>query len=185
MRQNRCLDTRSASAAENRISYSCSRKSNFLFLPIRKIDRVLNIEQLYHNAELWNGIAELSKSLEVHGKGWGMGGRDLEGVLMNLFSQSHDSTCYSAFKKNTRIVGNCTNADDSDEFLDKLKKLMNAEHVPSNKRLGRHLLVAHLTRNYASHQKGLSGKCLRENLGQIYNALMNTLFVLYAAYTKQ
>jgi hypothetical protein len=149
---------------------------------IRKINRALNIEQLYHNAELWNGITELSRSLEVYGKGWGFGGKDLEGVLRNLFSQY--STCYSTFKKNARI-NKCTAADDGREFLDKLTRLMNAEHVPSNKRLGRHLLVAHLTRNYASHQKGLSGKCLRQNLSQIYNALMNTLFVLHAAYKRQ
>jgi hypothetical protein len=150
---------------------------------IRKINKALNITKLYRNTEMWGGISDLAKSVEVYGRKW-HGGKYMENILDNFFSLS--SLKYSAWR--TQLTGKdskCTDANGSDAFLSKLAFLLSAKHVPADRRFGRHLLIAHLTRNFTSHHKGLTGKVLRENLGHIYSALINTLFVLYAAYKKQ
>lgn len=150
---------------------------------IRKINKALNIAKLYRNTEIWGGISDLARSVEVYGRKW-HGGRYMENILDNFFSLS--SLKYSAWRRQlTGKDSKCTDANGSDEFLTKLTYLLSAKNIPSDKRFGRHLLIAHLIRNYASHHKGLTGKPLRENLGNIYSALVNTLFVLYAVYKKQ
>lgn len=150
---------------------------------IRKINKALNISKLYRNTDMWGGISELARSVEVYGRIW-HGGAYMENILDNVFAMSNIK--YSAWR--TQLTGKdkkCTAANSGDDFLAKLSFLLSAKNIPSGKRFGRHLLIAHLTRNYASHHKGLTGKPLRENLGNIYSALINTLFVLYAVYKKQ
>ena len=148
---------------------------------IRKINRALNSKALFVNEEIWSGVCDLATSVEVHGKEW-LGGNKLEDVLSKLCSRL--SANYVSLKKGTDIA-NATNAKDAVDFMDKLTRIASLQHIPLENRCGRHLLIAHLVRNYTSHQKGLTDKILRENLGSIYGALINTLFVLYAVHKKQ
>ena len=149
---------------------------------IRKINRALNIPTLYHNTDMWGGISELARSVEVYGRKW-YGGKHMENILVKLFSES--SAKYADWRKQVTGKAKFTDVSSSEEFLDKLSLLLSEKHIPCDRRLGRHILVAHLTRNFTSHHRGLTGKMLRENLGYIYSGLINTMFVLYAGYKKQ
>lgn len=149
---------------------------------IRKINNALNIPKLYPNTDIWGGINELARSVEVYGRKW-FGGKHMENILNNLFSLS--SLRYADWKKQITGKAKFTDVSSSEEFVDKLSLLLSDNHVPCDKRLGRHILLAHLTRNYTSHHKGLTGKVLRKNLENIYNGLINTIFVFYAAYRNQ
>jgi hypothetical protein len=148
---------------------------------IRKIGKGYGDLGLWRNHEIWSGIGDLSKALEVHGKEW-IGGEDLNGVLSNLFAR--EAPDYESLKKLTDIP-KITYANTLADFLEKLTSLESASQIPVDRRCGRHLLVAHLTRNYASHQRGLTGKKLKQSFYKIYFALISTLFVIYAEYKKQ
>ena len=148
---------------------------------VRKLDKAYSDPGLWYDTEIWSGIRDLAISIEVHGKEW-HGGKKLDVVFRNLFSSPTHN--YDSLKKMTGI-DKFTDANDTKEFLSKLALVESLKQIPTDRRCGRHLLIAHLTRNYASHQKGLTGKNLRENLSKIYSALISTLLVLYAGYKKQ
>ncbi len=148
---------------------------------IRRINKVYSDPGLWRTHEIWSGIGDLSRAVEVHGKEW-IGGASLEGVLLNLLK--NETLDYKSLK-NLTGKPDITKANSSDDFLEKLALLASAAQIPNDRRYGRHLLVAHLTRNYASHQKGLARKKLNDNFYNIYFSLISTLFVIYARYRKQ
>jgi hypothetical protein len=148
---------------------------------IRKMDIALNSTGLFIDEEMWSGVRDFATSIEVHGKEW-LGGNNLEDVLGKLCSRFSEH--YGNLKTRANIP-NATNATDAADFIDKLTRIWSSPNIPVDRRCGRHLFIAQLVRNYTGHQKGLTGEVLRENLGNIYRALINTLFVLYAAYKKQ
>lgn len=139
---------------------------------IRKINKSYFENEIWRETEVWSGIRDLAISVEIHGKQW-IGGNKVNEVLVKCFPSSYD-----ALKKTTRIQ-KPTDASNSEEFIDKIKVIQKTV-TPTNGRCGVHLLIAHLTRNFTSHQKGLSNKHLQENLPAIYTSLLRTLFVLYA-----
>lgn len=142
---------------------------------IRKINKAYSDSGLWQDDEIWSGIRGLTVSLENHGKEW-FNGKTLDGVLTSLFPQD-----YRSLKK---ITGkdNVTFSHNTREFIDTLQSLENNSTIPVDRRCGRHLLVTHLVRNYASHLKGLSGNDLRKWLSLIYTSSVRTLFVAYARY---
>jgi hypothetical protein len=141
---------------------------------IRKINKFYFEDNIWRENEVWSAIRDLAVSLEVHGKQW-LGGDILDKVLTRLFP-----SLYDALKKKTGIP-KPTYATNSNEFLDKLDVIKKAM-TPADERCGGHLIIANLTRNFTSHQKGLSDKYLHENIPIIYSSLIGTLFVLYAKY---
>jgi len=150
---------------------------------IRKVNKAYGNPGLWQEDEIWSGIIDFSKSIEVHGKSW-IGGSKLDNVLTNLFSSKLFPSTYELLKKKTGR-DKFTDIHNTDEFIEKLKFLKTTEVIPINKRCGRHLLIAHLTRNYSVHWRGLFGDDLRENLYLIYPSLMRTLIVIYADYKRQ
>lgn len=141
---------------------------------IRKINKSYFDDTIWRENEIWSGIRDLAVSLEVHGKQW-LGGNRLNEVLTRLFPSLYDD-----LKKKTGIPKS-TDATNSNEFLDKLELIKKAI-TPDNERCGSHLLIAHLTRNFTNHQKGLFDEHLYKNTPIIYSSLMGTLFALYAKY---
>jgi hypothetical protein len=139
---------------------------------IRKINNTYFDRAIWRETEVWSGVRDLAVSVEVHGKEW-VGGRKLDEVLTRLFP-----SLYNTLKTKTGIR-KPTAASNTSEFLEKLK-IIQKSISSSEKRCGRHLLIAHLTRNFANHQKGLTGKNLHNNLSIIYSSLLSTLFVLYS-----
>lgn len=101
----------------------------------------------------------------------------------NVFTKLFPSV-YELLKKKTGKV-KFTDVNSTNEFIEKLEYLKTTAKIPINKRCGRHLLIAHLTRNFSVHQRGLSGNVLWKNLSLIYSSLMKTLIVVYAGYKKQ
>jgi len=148
---------------------------------IRKINKVYGDPLLWRDHEIWSGIGDLSRAVEIHGKEW-IGGSSLNGVLSNLLKD--ETPNYKSLKEMTVIPG-ITDAHSSAEFLEKLASIETVSQIPVDRRYGRHLLVSHLTRNYACHQKGLDVRSLNECLYKIYFSLISTLFVIYASYRKQ
>ena len=149
---------------------------------IRKINKSYFEDEIWRETEVWSGIRDLAISVEIHGKQW-IGGNKLNDVLGKLFPSSDVlgklfPSSYDVLKKKTGIQ-KPTDASNSKEFIDKIK-IIQKTVTPANERCGVHLLIAHLTRNFTSHQKGLSNKQLQENLPVIYTSLLRTLFVLYA-----
>ncbi|MEW6600593.1 MAG: hypothetical protein AB1499_06445 [Nitrospirota bacterium] len=139
---------------------------------IKKINDAYFDRRIWRETDVWSGVRDLAVSVEVHGKEW-VGGRMLNDVLTRLFPYLYDT-----LKKNTGIR-KPVEADNAHEFLKKL--IIFQKKIPlSGERCGRHILIAHLTRNCANHQKGLTSKQLIDNISIIYASLLNTLFVLYA-----
>jgi len=141
---------------------------------IGKINRVLNDEgALWRDYEFWSSILDLAVHVETLGKEW-LGGNDLGGVFQKAFSKE-----YPRFSRNQ------TNAKTSQDYIRKLDLLRKNNEVPVDKKCGKHLDLARLTRNFAAHSRGLSDNDLHDNLTLIYNALVSTLFVLYDSYKLQ
>lgn len=143
---------------------------------IRKINKFYFKDEIWRENEVWSGVRDLAVSVEVHGKQW-LGGNKLNDVLTRLFP-----SLYTDLEKKTGKA-QCTSATNPTEFLNKLEAIKKTIS-PANRRCGGHILITHLTRNFASHQKGLSGKQLHENTSIIYSSLIGTLFVLYAKYKE-
>ena len=143
---------------------------------IRKINKTYFGQEIWRENEVWSGVRDLAVSIEVHGKQW-IGGNKLNDVLTSLFP-----SLYDVLKKKIGIP-RPTDAGNTAEFLNKIK-VIHKKLIPANERCGGHLVIAHLTRNFSNHQKGLFGKELQENLPLIYSALIRTLFVLYAQYKR-
>jgi hypothetical protein len=142
---------------------------------IRKINMTYTNPGLWRDNEIWSGIRDLAVSIEAHGKDWlGVKGNGFRSVLNNLFA--------SDYEKMRRQAGQNADARNITEFLEKLKFFQKNKKIPTNRRCGRHLLIAYLTRNLSSHRKGLSGDNLMKNLPTIYSSLVRTLFVIYAKY---
>ena len=141
---------------------------------IRKINRSYYENELWRDSETWSGIRDFAISLEDHGRNWFKGK-----YFYNILSAFHES--YQDLR-NKSAIKNPTDADNKDEFIRKIKHFHKKREIPNNRRCGSHLLIAHITRNFSSHGKGIFGKELRHNLPLIYNSLLNTLFVFYAQY---
>lgn len=163
------------SFADNLFDDLANEPTGTALASIRKIDRFYNTREIWRDNDFWSGIRDLAVSIEVHGKEW-IGGNKLNDVLQKLFPSSYD-----LLKAQTGIKSEPTKASNKTEFLQKLKNIQD-KSILAGKRCGSHLLVANLTRNYSSHQKGLSGKDLHVHFPIIYSSLVRTLFLLYAKY---
>ncbi len=139
---------------------------------IRKINEFYFKDNIWRESEVWSAVRDLAVSLEVHGKQW-LGGDSLKVVLRRL--------CPSLYDDLKKKGIDPTYASDSKGFIDNLE-VIKKTITSDSERCGKHLLIAHLTRNFTSHQKGLFGKYLHENFPAIYTSLVSTLYVLYAKY---
>ena len=144
---------------------------------IRKINKSYFDDTIWREDEVWSGVRDLAVSLEVHGKQW-IGGNKFNDVLTRLFPSTYDR-----LKKKTGIP-KPTESTNTKEFLDNLVVIKKTITPDNGKRCGGHILIAHLTRNFTSHHKGLYDTNLYENTPIIYSSLMGTLFVLYAKYKR-
>jgi len=138
---------------------------------IRKINKAYWDQELWCENDIWSGITDLAVYIEDHGKTWIGEQKQLEGIL----SASCEIGQFSNLKQNASVS---TSAKTGDEFSRKLNLLLQSEKIKKNRRCGKHLLIALLTRNFSAHNGGeiLSQK---ERSG-IYLALIRTLFVVYA-----
>ncbi len=140
---------------------------------IRNINYAYTNSNLWRDYKIWSGIRDLAVSVEDHGRDW-IGGKSLDGVFKKLFS-SHYGT--SKRKSKSR-----TDASSVKEYLEKVEFLNASDDISSGRRCGKHLLISILTRNFASHRKGISVKELRTYLSTIYSSLVWTLFTIYAGH---
>jgi len=142
---------------------------------IQKINRAYWGQKLWREYDIWSGIKDLAISIEGHGKLWFRGRKKLDRIFSNSFGSD-----YSELKASAGIN---LDAKDTDEFICKLKGLIKSEDIPENRRCGKHLLIAGLTRNFSVHNLGGFGKTSPE-VSPTYIALVRTLFVMYAQYRE-
>ena len=124
---------------------------------VRKVNKAYANPSLWQEDEIWSGIRNFALSIEDHGKCW-IGGSKLDNVFTKIFHSDYDALKAKTGEKKF------TDVHSTDEFIEKLKSLKTTEVIPINKRCGRHLLIAHLTRNYSVHWRGLFG----DDLGKIF-----------------
>ncbi len=140
---------------------------------IRKINKAYWDQELWCENDIWSGITDLAVSIEDHGKTWIGENKRLEGI----FSRSFDLRQFSNLKQSASVG---LTAKTADEFIQKLKLLLQSKKIPENKRCGKHLLITLLTRNFSTHNMGGFKILSQEERSGIYIALVRTLFVVYA-----
>ena len=139
------------------------------------IDTTYGREDLLAEQKLVSSLRSLAIAIESQSKQWHRG-NSLGGVLHNLFNPEYQDLI------NRISVTRITSASSIGEFLSKLNTIEFDSSIPDDSRCGRILLIAHLSRNFLSHNIDLRGKDLFDNRFPIYGSLLKAFIILFAQY---
>ncbi|NQS97918.1 MAG: hypothetical protein HQ591_05645 [candidate division Zixibacteria bacterium] len=130
-------------------------------------------EILLRDEDLCGGLRNLAVTVEAHGKNM-IGDKDFGSMLQRLYSDY--------YKISKKIGDKITSAKSIKEFERKLGLIEKTTIVTEDERYGKHLFIAHLSRNFLMHTTGLSGSSLQKHLISIYRSLITTFLVIFAKY---
>ena len=141
---------------------------------LHKIEDLWSNRELYWEISLWAHIRSLVISIDYLSGEW-FGGVYFGGALIKSFG--------SAYKQLEQSINsnmqNITSASTPSEYKLKLEAIIAHRKINPRGICGHHLLIAHLTRNYLSHNIGSESGIPGSLFLEIYQGLIFTLISLF------
>lgn len=127
-------------------------------------------------SSIWAHIRSLTISIESIGQEW-YKKRSRKEIFKSVFNEDYDD-----FRK---VIGEkITDAEKPDEFKQKLTKILEYSKKDIKRIYGYHFVIAHLTRNYLSHNVQFDPEMLGSLFVEVYKSLVFTLISLFVKKEK-
>jgi len=140
---------------------------------VHEIQELWFNRRLHWTSSIWAHIRSFAISIESLGRVW-FDQNYLGNILETAFRKDYTSLRDS-------IGAEITDAEKPDEYIQKLNKILKHKKENIKGICGHHLVIAHLTRNYLSHNVQFEPEMLGSLFVEVYKSLVFTLICLFVS----
>jgi len=161
---------------EQLVSTIIDEGNELLLTHLHEIEDLCFNYKLYWVGSIWAHLRSLTIAVEDVGRQW-FAGRYISHVFANAFGDNYKTL-------RTSYGNNITDASTSNDFVKKLKQVLQDKTSSCNGLCRYYLIVTHLLRNFLSHKNKVESTMIGSLFMEVYRCLILTLVSLFAQKKK-